>query len=171
MAVITNDIYSPLEAVLPSNNFIKLGADQDVPQLPQEIDVIFDFGGYVDSRVISALEDSQAVIIPTTANFIDLQVTLNAIKEIERFNSNIIIVANRTTKKRNEDDYKTVQSAISKFFKYPVIEIKELKALPNLFSEKISISKMVAQGGLKAYNFKKIANQFNTLINIIKDKI
>ena len=53
--VITNDVYTPLERVVSKESLLKLEQNQALPDLPESYDIIFDFGGYVDSRVIKAI--------------------------------------------------------------------------------------------------------------------
>ena len=50
---------------------------------------------------------------------------------------------------------------------YPVVEIKFSRALPNIMKEKKSIREIVGEGGLKAYTYKPVADQFEKLIKTI----
>lgn len=54
-AIISNDTYSPLEKVLDPKKFIKLEAGKDLPNLPEKYFIIFDLGGHIDPRAISAM--------------------------------------------------------------------------------------------------------------------
>ena len=163
-AIISNDVYSPLGTVLDENNFIKLEPGQPLPELPDEYDIIFDLGGYIDARAISAMKQSKYVIVPTTPEFIDIQVTINSINELKQYNKNVVIVGNRTIK--GELTY--IEQAIRKFFKYPIFEVKKSRALPNLFSEKQSVRDMVNEGGLKKFHYKGLADQFDQIVSHIK---
>ncbi len=137
-----------------------------MPQLPKGVDVIFDLGGYPDERAITALKQSVCVIVPVILDQGDLQITLNFINEIQDYNQNIIIVANRTSK----GDYDQIKMIMNKFFpKYPVFEIKETRAMPNILTEKKSIKKMTEESGIKKYHFQFVVNQFEKLISYIYD--
>lgn len=158
---ITNEPLSPVEMVLDEDNLIKLDQEDDFPEIPPEIDCIFDFGGYLDKRAIEGLKQADYVLVPVVNEFKDMHTTVNFIQEIEEYNSNIIIIANKTQK----GDYDAIKEIMAENYpSYPVFEIKNSRAMPNILKEKISIQDMVAQGGLKKFNYSIINKQFNTLI-------
>ena len=156
--IITNDIYSPLETVLPESRFLKLYYDKPFPDLPEGSDIIYDMGGYIDPRITHVLKTSDVVIVPCLPEYIDLQMTIDTLAEIERFTSRIIVAI---TKTRGNFDF--ARAVIEKFYKFPVFEIKYSRAFPAIFKEKMSIQSMVNQGGLKAYNYRLVNEQFNAL--------
>lgn len=162
--IITNEIYSPLEGILNESDFLKLKKDTAIPNLPKDADLIFDLGGYPDARAIQALKQSNCVLIPTINKIPELKTTIHTIQEIKNFNSNIIIVANKTQGK----DLQYIKETISGYYKsLPYFEIKLSQALANIYEEKRSINAMVASGGLNAYHYKPVAEQFDKLIKFI----
>ncbi|MFZ2634197.1 MAG: hypothetical protein WA081_17425 [Desulfosalsimonadaceae bacterium] len=161
--IITNEPFSPLESVMGSENFLKLNPGDKLPKLPKDADIVFDFGGYLDNRVIEALKQSDVVLVPVINEFKDLHTTINFIQEIEDYNNKIIIVVNRAQK----GDFESVCEAMQSFYSYPVFEIKLTRALPNIMKEKKSVKAMVEEGGLKAWNYKSVANQFDKIIEKI----
>lgn len=161
--IITNEPFSPLETVLGAENFLKLNPGDKLPKLPKDADIVFDFGGYLDNRVIEALKQSDVVLVPVINEFKDLHTTINFIQEIEDYNKKIIIVVNRAQK----GDYVSVCEAMKAFYSYPVFEIKSTRALPNIMKEKKSVKAMVKEGGLKAWNYKSVDSQFDKIIDKI----
>ena len=165
LAVITNEPFSPLEHIFEENRYIKLERDQELKELPKEYDIVFDFGGYLDLRLVSALKQSDCVIVPLINEFKDVHTTVSFLQEIEEHNKNIIVVVNRSQK----GDLATVQEIMGKHYpNYSVVEIKQSRALPNIMREKKSVKEMVAEGGLKAYTYRAVDNQFDILIDKIK---
>jgi len=165
LAIITNEPFSPLEKILDNSRFIKLNRDDALPEIPEGYDIVFDFGGYLDSRAISAIKQSDCVIVPVVNEFKDVHTTVNFIQEIEDYTDKIIIVANKT----QNNDFKEIKEIMNQHYPgYPVLEIKQSRALPNIMKEKKSIRKMVGEGGLKSYFYKPVADQFDQLINTIK---
>ena len=163
--LITNDPLSPIEIVLSEERFLKLDRDEPLPEIPLEYDVIFDFGGYIDTRAINALKQADWVLVPVVNEFKDVHTTVNFIQEIEGYNKNIIIVANRTLK----GDFEEIKEIMKEFYPdFPVLEIKQSRAMPNILKEKISIKDMVAQGGLKKFSYSSINKQFSRLIEVLK---
>jgi cellulose biosynthesis protein BcsQ len=161
---ITNEPLSPVEMVMREGRFVKLNQTDDLPEIPPEYDVIFDFGGYLDKRAITALKQADRVIVPVVNEFKDVHTTVNFIQEIEAYSQNIFIVANKTQK----GDFTDIQAIMQKFYpKYPVFEIKHSRAMPNILKEKKSIREMVGEGGLKKFNYGAVDKQFNLLIKAI----
>jgi cellulose biosynthesis protein BcsQ len=168
LAIITNEPFSPLEKILDNSRFIKLNRDDALPEIPEGYDIVFDFGGYLDSRAISAIKQSDCVIVPVVNEFKDVHTTVNFIQELEDYTDKIIIVANKT----QNNDFKEIKEIMNQHYPgYPVLEIKQSRALPNIMKEKKSVREMVGDGGLKSYFYKPVADQFDQLINTIKTLI
>jgi len=165
--IITNDVYSPVETMFPEEMVLKLQPDQDLPTAKDLDggDIIFDFGGYLDIRVISALEMSDYVIIPVMDfDRLNAQGFVSTIAEVEGHNKNIIIVLNKI----NEEDAKEIRKELKKHnYPYPVFEIKNSKAFKNMIDEGKPISQYVREGGLKAYFYRPVSEQLNKLIKYI----
>jgi len=164
--IITNDVYTPLERVIAKESLLKLSQNQALPDLPENYDIIFDFGGYVDSRVVEAINISNYVIIPVTSSYLDLQLAINTIEEIKKYNNNIIIVANMIS---SQKDYSLIQEAMKKMeYKYPVMPIKRTASIKNIFSNKQSIESLVSKGGLSKYHYQNAKSQFDDLVKLLK---
>ena len=166
-AIITNERYTLLNKVLPSNKFLKLGVDQKVPIIDKKHSIIFDMGGYIDNRVISSIKQSDYVIIPTSADKLDLQGCISTIQEIKSINNDIIIVANRIETK---DEYFRISNLIKKMGNYPVFPVRKSRIIKNLVDEKQSVHQISEQGGLKAYSLRSFIKQWDRIINFINKK-
>jgi len=163
--VITNDIYSPLEKTLTKEHLLKIKQTENIPDIPQDYNIIYDLGGYIDKRAIKALQNSDIVIVPTINDYLNLQVTIDTIQEIEAHNKNIILIANKTER----GDFEKVKSIINEFYSYPILELKKSKSFQNILIENKSISQMCQDVGIKAYSYKTINKQFNKLIDTINN--
>lgn len=165
--IITNDIYSPLEKLLPKERLLKLEIGEDVPNLPANYNIIFDLGGHVDKRAIKAIKMSDFVLIPTTSEYLDLQLAINTIEEVKAYNNNIVIIANKADS-NSQAVITNVLRAMN--YDYPIAVIKKSKGITNLFSDKSSISSTVKGGGLKGYHYKPVKEQFDALIKLLNKK-
>jgi len=167
-AIITNETYSPtLEKILEPKRFMKLGVNQKLENYKDDFDIVFDFGGFIDHRITKALKQSDLVIVPTVNEYDDFVSTISIISEIEGYNKNILIVANKAIK----GDFEHIKKGIKKFYKYPVFELKLSRALPNITNEGKSLREMVKDGGLKAFNYKDVNDQFEKIIKHILKKV
>jgi cellulose biosynthesis protein BcsQ len=168
--IITNDIFSPLEIVLDDESFIKVGTPElakddleildDFPDIPDDINVIYDLGGRIDPRAASIIKSSKWLIVPTLPEYVDLQVTANFINQAQDFTDKIIIIVNNTVK----GDFDKAEKILKNFFSYKIYEIKKSKALPNVFNRKKSLTNIMEDGGLLAHSFKPLHDQFEKII-------
>ncbi len=165
--VVTNDIHSTLGSVLEKESFLILQKNQKIPNFSKEDDIIFDLGGYADQRARTAIEQSDFILIPVLSDFPDLQVTINFIREIRHYNNKIIVIANKTKK----GDFQNIKTVIKNFFpEYPIFELKESKAMGNLYDEKKCIGEII-KTPIKKRWYWKISNQFDILIeHLLSDK-
>lgn len=155
---ITNEQESMLSAILPKNRLKMLAPSENVPNL--DCGMIFDFGGYIDGRIIEALRQSDFVLVPTLPEVSEIQSCISTIQAIKKYNKNIVVIANKTEAK---DDFTTIKDAVNQIGDYPVFEIKKSRALPNLYTEKKSIKQLMEESPLLRYAYKKISQQFDNL--------
>ncbi len=158
--VITNDEYSPVEKILPKERVMKLPPETDIPDLPPDWNLVFDFGGYADFRVVKALEDADVVVVPTVNGFAELQVTLESIKEIEQHNKNIIIVANRVQK----EDFEQIEKVIRLYYDYPILPLRNSTGFAKIYKAKTSVKNIAARNPLLRYAYKPVVEQFDELV-------
>lgn len=160
--VVTNDIYAPIEEVF--DNVLKVSPSEEFPDFPADAEVIFDLGGYIEARSVGVLRNSRVVLVPTINEYSILQTTINSIAEIEEYNTSICIIANRTKR----GDYEQIRQVLSRFYKYPIFEVKESQSIPAIFKKKKSIKAMVEEGGLQKYHFQYLDRQFDRIIEFIR---
>ena len=165
--IITNERYTMLDKILTKEQFLKLAPNQSVPSIPKEHSIIFDMGGFLDSRLRQALKQSDYIIIPTTADKLDLQGAISTIGEVKSINKNIIIVINKVETK---EEFNSAKKLLQKIGKFPVFEIKKSRALKNLVDDKKSIIQTQKAGGLMGYVLKSLAGQFKELNDFITKK-
>lgn len=164
--VITNDVYSPIEKVLPENQFIKVGLNSDFPDIPEENSLlIYDLGGWIDVRSIKLFEEADLIIIPIINDFINNQVAINTIEEVKKYNDKILIIANRTEKK----DYEEINIIMQEIYKgkFPVMELKKTTAFSKIFAKSKSIEKIVEEDKLLAFSYREVQKQIEEIINFI----
>ena len=164
-ALITNDIYSPVETVLPEEKVIKLGKDDDFPELPDNLEVVYDLGGYVDERAIKVLRDSDFVLIPVENEYRSLQTTIHTIAEVQEHNKNILVIANKAKNKDFDNINQVIRGTVKP--KPPVLPIKNTKAFDHVFDQGKSLREFVKEGGVFGYHFREVAQQFDDIIQFI----
>jgi len=163
-AIVTNDVYSPIDDIFSEDKFLKMHPNEEMPDFSLNDNIIFDFGGYPDQRTIKALRKSKVVIVPITNEEDNIQVGIHTIDEIQKYNTNIIIIANKTEK----GDFESIKSDLEKIYKYPILEIKKSTAVKRLkYGQSI---KEMSKKGLWSFHYSKISEQFDDLIRLIQSK-
>lgn len=166
--VVTNDPYSALEKALPEKKRIILYPGESLPKLPKKIPIIYDLGGHADHRSIWALRDSQFVVFPVLANKEDLDIGLNFLEEISKYNENIIIAINRT----RPGQFENPRKVFGKYYpKLPVFEIKESRAMSLIVEKRMSISKLALADKLHRHQYEIIERQFTDMIVYMKQRL
>ena len=161
--IITNDPVSPIGAVVDEDDFVQLALKQDFPKdLSKENNAILDLGGYLDNRVLPVLKKSKTIIVPTFTDYPSLIATQKTIKEIEPHNTNIILIANKTTKNDFMDTYETLRDVCGNYRVFPV---KTSKVFENLYVERKSISQTMIDNPLLRKAYAEVSEQLKKIIN------
>ncbi|NCB13704.1 MAG: hypothetical protein EOM78_19010, partial [Erysipelotrichia bacterium] len=58
--------------------------------------IVYDFGGFKDTRINNIIQQANKVIIPTLTSIVDVQATMATLKDVAQINKNIVIAINRT---------------------------------------------------------------------------
>lgn len=168
--IVANETYTVLKNYLDTDHL--LITNETIPNNLD--DVIYDFGGGITKYMIPVLKKSDIIIIPFLVEQADVQVTLEAINSVLPLNKNIILVPNKI--KEEEQSYKALLETLKAFSldHLPLCPLRGSTALQNVFTERKTVAQIQALGGLNGFNYRKIANDFNNLINLIntskKDK-
>lgn len=168
--VISNDIMTQIEDVLPEDNFLNIGKNDDFPDIEENIDVIYDLGGWIDERTVKVIKNADLIIIPMINGIMNNKTSLNSIEQVKKFNKNILIIANKTKK----DDFNVITTLIAKYFpedNFPILELKETTAFEKILEREKSIKDIVSEDKLLRFNYSRVVEQFNTILEFIKNYI
>lgn len=162
--VVTNDVHSPIDDVIGEDRALRLGMRDPLPQVPADVSLIYDFGGYPDARIIEAAKTADHILIPIVYESpLEMQVTINAIGEIERYNPNITIILN----KAKPGDYERAVEVLGKFYEYPILEVKQSTAFVRSVEQKKSLQQLVDDNPLFSFHYSKPLEQLRTIIRHI----
>lgn len=162
--VVANESYTVLKNHLDEDHLLIATG-----QITDEFDdVIYDFGGGITPHMATVLKRSKVVIIPFIVEQANVEVTIEAINSVVAINDNIILVPNKI--KEEDKDYAVMLETLQEFGfdKLPISPLRTSTALQNIFIDHKTISAMQAEGGLNGFNYRKINDDFNKLIELIK---
>lgn len=162
--IVTNEIYVTYEKALAASQFIKVLPGAAFPNIPAEIPIIYDLGGYVDERVSHVLAECAHVVIPVSNEFQALQTTIYAIEEILKITPRIVIVG---TKLRGAD-FENIRHVLTgtlgeRIAAIPFFPLRHSTAFDHVMIRGLSLRELVAEGGIQAHSFRNIAAEFDAL--------
>ena len=105
-ALATNEPYNLLDAILPEERLFSLQPEEEFPNFPEGIDVVFDLAGLMsrDARpsIVSAVSQSDVILVPIYNELKCIHAGIHTIKELLPYNKNLVIVATKLTKRKGE---------------------------------------------------------------------
>ena len=170
MNIITNDLFTPYDKVLPEKYFIKIERNQDFPDFDEDLDIIYDLGGWIDERTSKIIKEADLIIIPMINKTINNEVSINSINAVLKHNKNILLIANCIEK---PSDYKDISNLVNHFFSsenLPLLEIKKTTALDKMFERGMSIEKIVNEDKTLAFPYRKFIDQFDKIVTFVNNK-
>lgn len=102
---VTNDSHSSAHNLMPEEKGF-LVSSEEYEEIPYDDKVVYDFGGFKDTRINDIIKKSNKILIPTLTSIVDVQATLATLKDVIEVNKNIIIVVNRTKNNNKSTELK-----------------------------------------------------------------
>jgi len=142
--------------------------------------MVFDLAGSIAKKsasIISALKQSDVVIVPISNEIKSLVSGVNTILEVAAYTQSIIVVATKLEKQQKEvfsswvesKDYLNIKKMVDAKvpFDVPVVPLKLSKVFDVIFEKEMSIRELTESGGLSAYHYKEISKQFNDIYDSV----
>ena len=92
---VTNDSHSSADNLMPEEKGF-LVSSEEYDEIPFDENIVYDFGGFKDTRINNIIKQANKIIIPTLTSIVDVQATMATLKDVAQINKNIIIAINRT---------------------------------------------------------------------------
>lgn len=177
----TNEPFHVLQNIIPDNRLLSVSPDEQFPDIPDDIDIVFDLAGSISSTshsITSALSQSDVVIVPIYNEVKCLQAGMHTILEVSKFCKNIVVAATKLKKARKDvftDDWTQSQDfqninrlvqelAIEHLEKnLEVIPLKFSTAFDAIFEEEKSISQIMADNKLMNHAYAGTQEQLSLL--------
>ncbi|MCT7596085.1 ParA family protein [Aliarcobacter butzleri] len=132
----------------------------DQIKLVKNNNIVYDLGGFVDQNIEDIIEASDLIIIPTIADLNSLKRTLNLKKELEAFDSKIIVIANIL---KNDKDLEFINKFVETKFR-----IRESKIFQKSYITKKSVSEIYNESNFNQHIYRNIFKEYELLLNYIK---
>jgi len=180
-AIGTNETYHVLDSIIPEERLLAILPNETFPELPPEIDVVFDLGGAIGgdsaARITSAVNQSDFVFVPVYNEYKSINGAFHTICEVENINKNIVLVCTKLEKRRgeifsdwrNSQDFKDITSTLGGLIgrDLPAIPLKFSRGFDVIFQQEKSLRQIVGAGGLDAYTYRTVADQFDAIYSYL----
>ena len=129
---VTNDSHSSAHNLMPEEKGF-LVSIEEYEEIPFDNNVVYDFGGFKDTRINDIIKQAKKILIPTLTSIVDVQATMATLKDVIEINKNIVIIVNRAKnnnkaielKEYLDDEIKKLDSNIN----IPIIFVRESSVL------------------------------------------
>lgn len=180
-AVWTNEMYHVFDGLIPENKLLSIGLNDSFPEIPQNIDIVFDLAWSISSSahsITSAINQSDLVLVPIYNELKSITAWLNTLAEIRKLNKNVAVIATKLQRKGRGDlfknwqqsaDFKNIESAVHTRISWdiPVLPLKFSTVFDAMFEQGKSIRQMMTESWLAAYQYREVAAQFDQLYSLI----
>ena len=158
--IITNDVDSSSDEYFPKGRVLKVHNDDLLPEIPRHIGAIFDGKAGIDEPVVrDAVSKADLVIIPCAYWVEEVKRAKRAIREMEKLNDEIVIVANAMEKGQAEEIHRIFEGE----FRYPVFTIRRSRLVAELLFTAESLTEKRNRSPLIAHCMKDVIQQFEQL--------
>lgn len=178
--IATNEPYNVIEDLVPDNKMMVVGLNEEFPELPGDIDIVFDLAGAIseDARSItSAIKQSHLVVVPINNEFKAIKAGLHSIAEVKKYNQNILVVGTKLTKQKTDiftndwtssKDFQFIKQAVGVIDEsIPVLPLKVSTAFDSIFEAEKSIHQICKGDPLLRHAFKVVDEQFQAIYSHI----
>jgi len=176
----TNEPFNVLEDIFDDDQVISIAADDAFPELPSEIDIVFDLAGSISRHahsITSAIKQSDLVIVPVYNDFKSRKSAIGTILEIEPLTKSILIVATKLQAQKGEfvkdwkksKDYQQIERDIRANVEtpYPILPLKLSKGFDTIFDREMSLRRITETDPLLAHSFRDVTRQFDAIYDHI----
>jgi len=182
-ALATNEAFHVFTDFIPEDLLLALKPNEAFPEIPDEISVVFDLAGSITENsisIISALKQSDIVIIPISNEVKALNAGIGTIREVKQFTDNILVVASKLDKDKKDifsDDWTKSSSFINIQnqvkanidFDVTILPLKRSKVFDMIFESEMSIKKIMKTSPLANYNYRSVSTQFEEIYKYIDE--
>lgn len=179
-ALATNESFDAFSGFIDDDRLLFVAADEEFPEIPDDINIVFDLAGTMshnDHSTVSAIRQSDVVIVPIWNNRLSVLGGLKAIRSVAPYTKNILVVATKlspkTKSKSNKcwtqsEDFKCVNEAVSSLkeelgYMPHVLPLKISDVFETVLGECVSVHQLAEKTGLAKYTYRELLEQIEDI--------
>ncbi len=167
--IVELDPYGVLNQTLDEERVYKVALNDNIPKI-DDLNIVYDFGGFDDARLDIASKSADLIIIPFNPTINALGTTLKSYKRAKEQELPILFVVNAVLKEQDATDaiefLKEQTKDDIEFFILP-----HTRALQTSENEGRSIIELANSTGLRRHTYRKISSTMKELMSTIKEFI
>lgn len=177
----TNELYHVFDSFFPEEKLLPIDPHEEFPEIPDNIDIVFDLAGSISKQspsISSAIVQSDLVIVPIYNEIKSLNAGIHTILEVSNFTKNILVIATKLQKQKNDVfsnwndslDFKNIEKMVNAnvTFPVPLLPLKFSKVFDMIFEKEKSINQIIEEDALAKYTYRDVAKQFNDIYSFIE---
>lgn len=168
---VTNDSHSSAHNLMPEEKGFLVSCEE-YEEIPYDEKVVYDFGGFKDTRINDIIKKSNKIVIPTLTSIVDVQATIATLKDIIEINKNIIIVINRAKNNNKSTDLKEyLLEEIEKLYgnvNIPIIFVRESSVLEDSLFDCEYVEKKAGNNRFKRHIYRNAIEDMIELRKILE---
>jgi MinD-like ATPase involved in chromosome partitioning or flagellar assembly len=182
-ALATNEGDNILDQIIPEERLITIEPGERFPSFPADIDIVFDLAGVLSREaspsIISAIEQSNVVLVPIYNELKCLNAGLSTIREVQPHNANIVVVATKLQKQKHESfsdwrasvDFKNIANVVHTQIdpRIEIFPLKFSKVFDTIFEKEKSISQLRQTDMLAKYAYRDVSTQFDDILKYVEE--
>ena len=169
---VTNDSHSSAHNLMPEEKGF-LVSTEDYNEIPFDENVVYDFGGFKDSRINDIIKQANKIIIPTLTSIVDVQATIATLKDVSEINKNIIIVINRTKNNNKAIELKEyLEEEINKSYKninFNILFVRDSSVLEDSLFDCEAIENKAGTNRFKRHIYRNAIEDMNNIKKALKE--
>jgi len=169
---VTNDSHSSAHNLMPEEKGF-LVSTEDYEEIPFDENIVYDFGGFKDSRINDIIKQASKIIIPTLTSIVDVQATIATIKDVSEINKNIIIVINRTKNNNKAIELKEyLEEEIKKSYKdinFTILFVRDSSVLEDSLFDCEAIENKAGTNRFKRHIYRNAIEDMNNIKKAIME--
>ena len=169
---VTNDSHSSAHNLMPEEKGF-LVSTEDYEEIPFDENIVYDFGGFKDSRINDIIKQASKIIIPTLTSIVDVQATIATIKDVSEINKNIIIVINRTKNNNKAIELKEyLEEEINKSYKdlnFTILFVRDSSVLEDSLFDCEAIENKAGANRFKRHIYRNAIEDMNNIKKAIME--
>ena len=169
---VTNDSHSSAHNLMPEEKGF-LVSTEDYDEIPFDENIVYDFGGFKDSRINDIIKQASKIIIPTLTSIVDVQATIATLKDVYEINKNIIIVINRTKNNNKAIELKEyLEEEINKSYKDMkvfILFVRDSSVLEDSLFDCEAIETKVGTNRFKRHIYRNAIEDMNNIKKALED--